>query len=295
LSNPSNNKFGILPYLLILPTLIWLGSVIFYPIFEGIRLSLYDVKGVMIGEKYVFLGLKNYADVLSDPYFWKSLRITLIYTLALTCGSISIGFVTALILNERFHCRGIARTLFIIPWAIPYVAAILVWRWILDYNFGVLNYFLKVLHLTSKNIGWYLEPNYALFSVILIAIWKEFPLATVMFLAGLQAIPTQQYEAAEIDGCGYLAKLRFITLPSLSSISKILILLTIIWSFRRVTVIYVLTQGGPSRATETLVIKTFNEAFSFFRMGYGSAIGTTMLILTLIFSAVYMFIFMRQR
>lgn len=294
LENILNNK-KILPYILIFPVTAALLFTIFYPVVDGIKLSFFDVKIPILGKAANFIGFANYKEMFSRPEFWGSFKITIIYTFLFVLGSAVLGVLTALLLNLKFKGRAIARAAIIVPWAMPYIVAVLVWRWILDYNFGVLNFILKdIFHLINKPIAWGSDPRIVLFSVIIIAIWKEFPIATVMYLAALQTVPKDLYEAAEVDGASNRSKFFHITLPMLKSVNYTVLLLLTIWGFKRVTVIYVLTKGGPARATETLVIQSYLEAFSFFHTSYGAAIGTFMLIVSLIISIIYLRIGLRS-
>ncbi len=286
--NILNNK-KILPYILIFPVVATLLFTIFYPLLDGIRISFFDIKIPIIGKESNFIGFENYKEMFGRPEFWGSFKTTIIYTFLFVVGSAIFGILTALLLNLEFRGRAIARAAIIIPWAMPYIVAVLVWRWILDYNFGVLNFILKdILHLINEPIAWASDPRIVLFTVIMIAIWKEFPIATVMYLAALQTVPKDLYEAAEVDGASNFKKFIHITLPMLKSVNYTVLLLLTIWGFKRVTVIYVLTKGGPARATETLVIQSYLEAFSFFHTSYGAAIGTFMLVVSLIISIIYL-------
>jgi len=283
-----NNK-KILPYLLILPVSIWLGLTIFYPIFDGIRLSFLNIDIPSVGKEADFVFIDNYIKMFNDSVFWHSFRVTLIYAALFVIGTTLISISIALFLNLKFKGRAIFRTLIILPWAVPYVVAVLVWRWILDYNFGIINFILKdVLHIVSENIEWMLNPKIAIFTVVIITIWKEFPIAAVMYLAGLQAIPLELYEAASVDGANNIRKFFHITLPQLKPVNTIVILLLTIWGLKRVTAIYVLTKGGPAMATQTLVIQSYLNAFSFFKMSYAATIGVFMLVLSLIISLIYL-------
>lgn len=294
IENILNNK-KILPYILISPVAISLIFTIFYPIFDGIRISFFDIKIPMPGRPANFIGFDNYKEMFSRPEFWGSFKTTIIYTFLFVLGSAILGILTALLLNLDFKGRAIARAAIIIPWAMPYVVAVLVWRWILDYNFGILNYILKdVFHFISEPIAWTSDIRIVLFTVIIIAVWKEFPIATVMYLAALQTVPNDLYEAAEVDGATSFQKFKHITLPMLKSVNYTVLLLLTIWGFKRVTAIYVLTKGGPARATETLVIQSYLEAFNFFHASYGAAIGTFMLVVSLIISIIYLRIGLRS-
>ncbi len=284
----SNNK-RTLPYLLIAPVSVWLGLTIFYPILDGVRLSFFDTQIPISGRRSNFVFLANYVEMFSRPEFWHSFRVTLVYTLSFVLGCVVVGFLIAMLLNINFKGRVVARSAIIVPWAMPYVVSVLVFRWILDYNFGFANYVLKdVFHVVAHPIAWITSKNTALFTVIMIAIWKEFPIAAVMYLAGLQTIPEDLHDAARVDGASRLQRLFRITLPLLGPVNRIVILLLTIWSFKRVTVIYVLTKGGPARATETLVIQSYLQAFNFFHMSYSAAIGTFMLAVSFVFSLLYL-------
>jgi len=287
--NITKKKLDYFPYLLILPALVIVGFVYFYPILKGILLSFTAAKFV---EKAPFVGLQNYRDLFGDPAFWHSCIITLIYTLFYVLGVFFMGLVTALLLNQKYKGRTIARVLMILPYAIPDIAAVAVWTWLFDYQYGVLNYLLKNLGLITTPVQWLANPNIALFSVLLVSIWRLFPFHSLTILSALQGVPEELYEAAELDGANNIKKFFYVTLPSIREIVGILLLLTIIWSFQRFTIIWTLTQGGPSRATETLVVQVYLKAFKYYQMGGAGAIGS----LTVIFlMAVTVFHFLNTK
>jgi multiple sugar transport system permease protein len=273
--------------LLNLPMLLIFGLTLLYPIVTGIKLSFFNTKLLMPVNASKFLGLRNYLKMFSNSQFWQSLWITVIYTIGVVVLTYLIGLITALILNPDFRGRSLARILVILPWAVPEVAAVLIWRWVLDYQYGVLNYCGRMLGLLKANLGWLTDPNLALLSVVIVTIWKQFPLATLMLLAGLQTISIELYEAARMDGANRMQEFMHITLPGLKPVNIVLTLLVTLYSFKRVTLIFVMTGGGPSCATETLSIKTYLEAFRNFNIGYGSAIGTVMLLIMVVFSLLY--------
>jgi len=183
----------------------------------------------------------------------------------------------------------VARALFILPWAIPYVAAGLIWGWLLDYEFGVLNYLIQSIGLVERKVDFLLACPEALVSLTGVSIWKLFPLGTVMFLAGLQTIPGEHYEAAKVDGAGPIQCFWHITLPGLRNVSIMLTLLITIWTFGRAfTIIFLLTEGGPAGCTENIVIRSYLEAFKFFHLGTASAIGVIVLLISLAFSLAYL-------
>ena len=274
--------------LLLLPALLVLGFVLFYPIGLAIYSGFFDIGMMNLGQSE-FVGWDNYRQMLATPAFWASARVTVIYTLGVVTGSYAVGLAGAILLNKPFQGRALARTLIIIPWAVPSVVTVLIWNWMLDTNYGVINYFLQTLHLIDANLQWRAKPDLAQISVIAVTVWSTYPVALVMLLAGLQSIPRDLYEAAAVDGSNAWQRFRHITWPGLAPVNLVVILLLSLLAFTRVvTIIYVMTAGGPAGATETLPIQTYLQAFKFFRMGYASAIGTVVLVIAVIFSVIYL-------
>jgi multiple sugar transport system permease protein len=286
-------KDSIFSFLLLLPALLSCGLVLIYPLCKSLLMSLFDISLMRPGQDK-FIGFDNYVNLAHSPNFWSSLWITFSITIAVVLGSILFGLIFALLLNSSFKGRAVMRSLIVIPWAIPPVAAVLSWIWVLDSQFGILNYTLRALGLIQQNIQWLADVNMAPFSVITVQIWKQIPIATVMMLAGLQTIPFEHYEAAAIDGANFLQKLYYVTIPGLRKSAGIVVLLITIWTFRQFTLIFLMTEGGPSGVTETLVIQIYREAFQFFRMGYATAFGTITFVISLIFGAIY-FASIRER
>ncbi|MDD3127544.1 MAG: sugar ABC transporter permease [Candidatus Izemoplasmatales bacterium] len=272
---------------LILPAAIVMGAVVIYPILTTMWLSLTDAPLISLSPPS-FAGLSSYADWLSNPEFWRSLWITLVYTFGVTVGSYAIGLITALLLNIEFPGRAILRGLVLLPWAIPEVAAVMTWNWMLDYQFGVVN------SLLGSQIGWVTDSAIAPWTVTIVTIWKQFPLATVVLLAGLQAIPRELYEAANVDGASRLQQFIYVTLPGLKPVNSVLVMMLILYTFKRISIIYLLTGGGPARATEILPVTTYLEAFKYFRLGSASAVGILALLFTLLITLVYSRLFLRE-
>jgi len=272
---------------LILPAAMVMGAVVIYPILTTMWLSLTDAPLISLSPPS-FAGLSNYADWLSNPEFWRSLWITLVYTFGVTVGSYAIGLITALLLNMEFPGRAILRGLVLLPWAIPEVAAVMTWNWMLDYQFGIVN------SLLGSQIGWVTDSAVAPWTVTIVTIWKQFPLATVVLLAGLQAIPRELYEAANVDGASKLQQFIYVTLPGLKPVNSVLVMMLILYTFKRISIIYLLTGGGPARATEILPVTTYLEAFKYFRLGSASAVGILALLFTLVITLVYSRLFMRE-
>jgi multiple sugar transport system permease protein len=291
---PSRRSRGqLVPYAFLLPSFIALAIVFFYPMIYAVVISLYDGGiGQATGR---FVGLDQYWRVVTSSYFPHVLRTSVLWSLGNVVFVWGIGLGTALLLDRRFPMRALARALFILPWAIPYVAASLIWGWMFDYEFGVLNYLVTRTGIVEQKLSFLLACPDAFISLTGVSIWKLFPLGTVMFLAGLQTIPGEHYEAAKVDGASSVQSFWHITLPGLRNVSIMLSLLIAIWSFGRAfTIIYLLTEGGPAGCSETIVIRSYLEAFKFFHLGTASAIGVIVLLIALAFSVVYLAIAYRR-
>jgi len=271
-----------------------MGVFILYPITYSMWLSLHQVDYLRPQLGRPFIGFTNYIRILGESDFWNATWVTVVYAAGTMIFSFIIGLVTALLLNQKFKGRIFARSIIILPWAVPYIAAILTWERIFNNDYGVLNYALIQLGVISQGIAWLVDPQFAMLAVLMVTIWTEYPFVTMMHLAGLQGISPEFYEAAVIDGAGPLDLFRYVTLPGLSKVNTIVILLLAIWSFKRFTIIYAMTGGGPVRSTETLVIQAYRQAFAFYNMGYATAIGTIILLITLAFSLIYLGIQMRR-
>lgn len=286
-------KDAIFSLLLLLPALLTCGLVLIYPLCKSLYMSLFQISLIRPGEDE-FIGFGNYVNLVRTPNFWASLWITLVITVCVVLGALLLGLLFALLLNRSFKGRPVMRSLIVIPWAIPPVAAVLAWIWMFDSQFGILNYILRAVGIFHENVQWLANTKMAPISVIIVQIWKQIPICAVTLLAGLQTVSGELYEAASIDGANNFKKFIHVTLPGLKTSAGILVLLVTIWTFRQFTVIYLMTEGGPARATETLVIQIYREAFQYFNMGYAAAYGTVTFIISLVFGAIY-FITMRER
>jgi multiple sugar transport system permease protein len=277
-----------LPYLLLAPSAVALAVVLFYPIFYVVALSVQNgnlLKGGL--ENRQFIGLANYIATLSLPAVWNSILVSVVYSVLAVVGSYTIGLGFALLLSAPSFGRGISRALAIAPWAMPPVVTSIVWMWMYDPQFGVINYVLQQVHIIAINVNWLSDPILALPSVILVTVWKNSPLAMMVLLAGLQSIPVELYEAARIDGAGKLAEFRHITQPGLRPVSAVIVLLLSLWTFKEFTYVFILTGGGPGGATETVVLQVYYQAFKFLDFGRASAIGVVVMLILLVFATVY--------
>jgi len=279
------------PYLLILPTLGWVLFVIMYPVVFNIALSFSNIRYGT--EHFRFIGLSIYAYILfEEARFWHAFINTIIWTVGNLLLQTAIGLGGALLLNQALRGREILRSLIILPWVIPTVVVGLIWRWILEPDLGILNnllYYFGILR--GKPIVYLGSPDLAMLSVIIINTWKLAPFAIVLILAALQTIPRELYESAAIDGASALDRFRYITMPMLTPMLMFVGFIAFVWNFNAFDIIWLITEGGPGNATETLPILLFRRAFREYRMNQAAAIATLMLLFLIAVS----FFFLRRR
>lgn len=274
------------PYAFLAPTIcaITLGFVA--PAVDIIRRSTANGTIASDGE---FVGLQNYVDLVHDPEFLKALRVTVTYAAGAVIGTLFLGLLVALLLNRSFRGRGALRTLLVIPWAMPLVPAALIWQWALDPQYGIVR--AGWSGLGAEYPGLLISPSWALPTVIVIQIWRYVPFAALMYLAGLQNIPGELYEAAKTDGAGPFRAFLHVTLPGVRNITTVLSLLITIWSFgTAMTIVYLLTSGGPSGATELLSLMTYAKAFDEYKFGMAATIGTIVLAISSLFAGLYLYV-----
>jgi len=272
--------------LLLAPAVAVILLVFLLPIGLGVWTSL-QAEGSTI-DRPAWAGLRNYVQLFADRAFAHSLLVSAIFTTACVSGTYAVGLAMAVLLHSRFPGQALLSAAVIVPWAMPYVAAAMIWSWLLDYQYGLLTYLFSLAGLVEGRIGWLTDPRLALGAVIVVQVWKLFPLATVFLLAGLKTIPADQLQAARVDGANAVRVFRYVVLPALRPITVILVLLLTIWVFgRSFTVIYVLTGGGPVDATQTLVLLTFQLGFTLFHLNTAAALGTVVMVISGFFAVLY--------
>lgn len=275
------------PYLLLTPAVIATLIVVFYPMAQAAVTSLYrNILWKPSAKAFIFLD--NYIQVLQDPVFWDSLGRTIIWIGLTVPLQLALGFATALLLNQKFWWRPLARALILIPWALPSVVIGLMWSWIYHPQVGVLNDLLLRVGVLQNAVPWLADPATALYAIIAALVWQGFPFFAIMILAGLQTIPGNLYEAASIDGATTWQKFVQITLPGLKGVLVTAVMLRVIWVANSMDVIYVMTGGGPGYATHTLPLYAFKKTYSSMDFGYGSALAVSFSLLLLIAITVYL-------
>ncbi len=276
-------------FALLAPAIIVVLLVILYPLFLAARMSLHDIQIFRVDRGLTGdMSLDNFRSMFDNPAFWRSLRITLYYVFFGVVGSFGVGMFTAVLLNQPFRGRGLARVLMVLPWPVPGVVAATIFIWLFNSSFGVVNYLLLRTGLADQPVQWFTQPVPALIAVITATIWKGYPFFTISLLAGMQSVPKELYEAARVDGAGPVQQFRFITIPALRSVIGIALVIATLWQFRVFDIIFVMTGGGPSGGTETLAIQIYREAFQYFEMSYAAAVGMITLALSVISTFFYL-------
>jgi multiple sugar transport system permease protein len=278
-----------LPYLLVAPAVAVLLALSIYPLFYAVKVSLQTGAGA--GARWT---LQNFARLASDRFFLDALWHTLVYaTVALTFEFL-LGLGLAVLLNSRLRGRSLFRAALLVPMMLPPVVVGVVWRLMLNPNFGAINGTLKGAGFNTESLTWTAKPWLALLSVIAVDVWQWTPFMFLVLLAGLQAIPQEPYEAARIDGSSAWQTFRYITLPQLQPAILIALLLRTMDLLRVFDQIFILTEGGPGFATETISLYIYRTAFRFFDFGYAAAMSFVLLLLTNIISLLYIRLLQRR-
>lgn len=279
------------PLWMIGPSLLLALFIIGYPVIDLVRTATYEVS--RFGQLRDFIGLAHFAELFADPLFWQALWRTLQWTVGVVLGTILISVPVALILNDDFAGRGIARVIIMLPWAISLTMTAIVWRWTLNGQAGMLNATLFQLGILDGPFEWLARADTAFPMEIGIGILVSIPFTTTVFLGGLSSVPEDVYEAARIDGATAWQRFRHLTLPLLRPFINIAFVLNIIYVFNSFPIIWVLTQGGPANSTDILVTYLYKLAFRFGRLGEASAVSLVMFAVLLAFTIIYALMLMR--
>ncbi len=272
-------------YALVAPAMLTLAAVAAYPLLDAGWLSLHRL--ILVFHDRRFIGLENYVFLFTDRRFWTALANTAYFTFAAVTLELLLGLAFALLLNATFPGRGAVRAAVLIPWAIPTVISAKLWAWFFDPNGPGSRI------LSTPDVSWLGTPGYAMHAAILVDVWKTTPFVALLLLAGLQAIPRDVYEAANVDGASRSRIFGSITLPLLGPMIGIALLFRTLDAFRVFDAIYVLTEGGPANTTETLSIYAYKTLMRSGDFGYGSTLSVAIFICVLLISLAYLKIFRR--
>lgn len=277
---------GQLPLLLILPSLILAIAIIFYPFIVILRLSFANVSP--FGQMRGFVGWANYTHVLADPIFYGALWRTLVWTVFVVGGTVLASMPVALVLQQDFYGRSIARTIVMLPWALSLAMAAILWDWSFNADYGMINGILQSLGLITSPIHWMARADTAFPVEIGVGILVSIPFTSTIFQGGLSSIPGEIYEAARIDGASATQQFRFLTLPLMQPFISIAVVLNVIYVFNSFPIIWVMTQGGPDNGTHILVTYAYELAFRLGRPGPAAAVSIVMLAIVFAFTMLYL-------
>jgi multiple sugar transport system permease protein len=286
-------QYALIGILLIAPALVTFALVVAYPLVYAIYLSFFSIYTPTLQGQWV--GLANYATMLSNREFWTGLWTNVVWTVGTLTLQVLFGVAMALLLNLDFHFRSLARSLVLFPYFVSTVVAVLVWRWMFNDSYGILNHALMATGLLEMPPDWLGAMPNAMISVILVGAWKYFPFVVIAVLARLQSIPSELYEAARIDGAGAWSRFWDVTLPQLREVLVVIVLLRTIWDFKEFDLIYLLTGGGPVSATQTLPLLVYQQAFGMNAMGLASAYAIGIMLVLLVFMLLYLSRATRER
>jgi multiple sugar transport system permease protein len=269
----------------VLPAILVVGLLLLYPVASSIFYSFTSKN--LIKTTYKFVGLKNYIKVLSDSTFISSFLTSLKWTIFSLIGQVVVGFTAALALEHIRRGKGFYRTILIIPWAFPSIVIAMSWKWILNGVYGFVPIALVKLGIFSEIPQFFTTKEFVFATLLFINIWFGAPLIMVNVLSALQTIPKDQYEAARIDGATSLQQFRYITLPHISVVVGLLVVLRTIWVFNNFDLIYLITGGGPANLTQTVPIYAYNVGWGQKQLGVASAVTVLLLVFLLVICAIY--------
>jgi multiple sugar transport system permease protein len=260
---------SLLGYAMILPMLVVMVGIMAYPAIWAIWLSLYNRKLGL--PTYHFIGLGNYAQLIKDPLFLSAAYNTLLFTLVAVSLKFLLGMISALLLNMEWPALNFLRSWMILPWIAPTIVVALTWQWMFADLGGILNYIFRSAGIIKQNISWLGNPNTAKLAILVANVWLGFPFFGMNFLAGMQSIPEELYEAAQIDGASQTQRFWHVTIPGLAPVITITTLLNTIWTINIFDLVYVMTGGGPSGGTLIIGVFAYQRSFIANNLSYGIA------------------------
>jgi multiple sugar transport system permease protein len=283
------NRHPLVGWLLLAPSLLLLGGLVVFPILYNFWLSLHDKHAFMPVQ--AFVGLRHYVYFAGDPEFWSSVRYGAIYAGATLVLQLLLGVSAALLLNEAFRGRNLLRGVVLFPYLIPTIVAVILWKWLLNDSFGLVNHLLLVVGLVHAPVAW-LGKDYIMSSLIITSVWQFFPFVVVTYLARLQTIPPELYEAARVDGATAWRRFLHVTLPATRTVLFVIILLRSIWMFTKFDTVWLMAgDGAVSRYIRTLPVYAYARSFTYLQAGMGAALAVVMFGMLLAATAAYFRVF----
>ena len=275
--------------LFVVPAALAVVALFGYPVVKNVTMSFqdYGLKTFFTG-KAPFVGLTNYASVVGDAVFSKAVVNTALFTLGSIAGQFVIGMLLALFFHRSFPLSGVVRALFLLPWLLPLIVGSAAWRAIMEQDSGILNVTLQDLGVISTPVPWLTSPHVALVAVVLVNIWLGIPFNLTLLYSGLQDIPDELYEAGALDGATGWRAFWEITWPNLRPVVSVVLMLGVIYTLKVLDIILGLTQGGPANATQTIALQSYQRSFVEFKFGEGAALSNILIVVSLVFAAVYL-------
>jgi len=280
------------PFLMILPSLALVAWIMGYPVFDLVRMSTHMVN--RFGRVGNFVGALNFSELAADPLFWASFQRTIVWTVCITLATVVLSIPTALILSQDFAGRTLARVIILLPWAISATMTGIVWRWVLNEQYGVLNALLLQVGAVAQPIAFLATGDVAFPVAIVIGILAAMPLTVIIFLGAFSSLPKDVFDAARIDGAGPWRLFRYMTLPLIRPFINIAVVLNVIYAFNSFAIIWVLTQGGPANSTDILVTYLYKVAFQYGKLAEASSMSLVMFAFLIVVCGLYARIAVRE-
>jgi len=282
-------RHALVGWLLLAPSLCLLGGLVVFPVLYNVWLSLFDKHAFMPVQ--AFVGLRHYRYFASDPEFWSSFYYGCVYAGATMVLQLGVGVPAALLLNETFRGRNLLRGFVLFPYMIPTIVAVILWQWLLNDSYGLVNYLLVRSGAARTPVAW-LGPDYIMTALIVTSVWQFFPFVVVTYLARLQTIAPELYEAATVDGASAWRRFLHVTLPQTASVLFVIVLLRSIWMFTKFDTVWLLAgEGGVSRYIRTLPVYAYSRSFTYLQAGMGASLAVIMFAMLLVATAIYFRLF----
>jgi multiple sugar transport system permease protein len=278
--------------LLMVPAVTLLLLLTLYPVLYGVWISFFNKHSFF--PEQTFVGFGNYLFLFSDPEFWAAVWRGAVYSISAIVLQIVLGVAAAVLLNEVFPGRGILRAIVMFPYVVPTVVAVILWKWLLNSQFGLVNYLIESAGLVNQPISW-MGKDWIMVSLIIVSVWQFFPFVVIGVLARLQTVPQELYEAAHVDGANAMQRFFHVTLPQLKSVLFVIVLLRSIWMFTKFDTPWLMIQGGGAETyIRTLPVYTYMRTFAYYEAGLGSAMAVVMFLALAGVTAIYFKIWQRE-
>ncbi len=278
--------------LLLLPTLLVMALFTVYPLLDGLRMAFTNENLLRGTSKFV--GAGNFIRLFSDDVFWMSLYHSVVLTAVVVALQFVLGLILAWAMNQDLPGMSFFKSIIMASWVIPVAATVIMFKFMAQPDIGLINIILKSIGFDKLNRYWFGDLNFAFPFIILLHLWRNVPFYGIAFLAAMQAVPRSFYEAAEIDGANAWDKFRFITLPGIRNMIIVMVTIHVLWTFNNFDFVFLATGGGPVNATDVLPVYVYRQSWNSYTVGYAASIGTVMLIILMIYFAIYMRIYEKQ-